>query len=150
MADKGKQLKYHGDVALGVRIVRTALEPPLRQLVDNAGIEGSLVVQEVRNGQGQLRLQCCLRPVLRPGKGRRAGPGQGDALCPAECRKHCGSAADNRVHHHGHPRGEVFIGCYAGRHGWRHGRDDVGRNCSTLANGAQCAPFPPFLWPTSC
>ncbi len=41
-----------GDEAVGVQIVKVALEAPLRQLVDNAGIEGALVVQEVRNGKG--------------------------------------------------------------------------------------------------
>ena len=46
------KIEAEGDVALGVRIVRTALESPLRQLVDNAGIEGALVVQEVRKGKG--------------------------------------------------------------------------------------------------
>jgi chaperonin GroEL len=41
-----------GDEAVGVQIVKASLEAPLRQLVDNAGIEGALVVQEVRNGKG--------------------------------------------------------------------------------------------------
>mgnify|MGYP006387961297 FL=1 len=33
-------------------IVRRALEEPLRQIVANAGIEGSIVVQKVREGKG--------------------------------------------------------------------------------------------------
>ncbi|MDD4871805.1 MAG: chaperonin GroEL [Kiritimatiellae bacterium] len=41
-----------GDEAVGVQIVRACLESPLRQLVNNAGMEGALVVQEVRNGKG--------------------------------------------------------------------------------------------------
>ena len=36
------------DIQVGVNIVKRAMEAPLRILVDNAGIEGSLVVQEVR------------------------------------------------------------------------------------------------------
>ncbi|MBM3317080.1 MAG: chaperonin GroEL [Candidatus Eisenbacteria bacterium] len=36
------------DIQVGVHIVRRALESPLRTLADNAGVEGSLVVQEVR------------------------------------------------------------------------------------------------------
>ena len=41
-----------GDEAIGIQIVRRALEEPLRQLVDNAGMEGALVVEEVKRGKG--------------------------------------------------------------------------------------------------
>jgi len=47
-----KGLKLTGDAATGVAIVRRALEEPLRQIAENAGIEGSLVVKEVREGKG--------------------------------------------------------------------------------------------------
>ncbi len=43
------------DESTGAKIVRRALEEPLRQLADNAGLEGSVVVNEVRGakkGQG--------------------------------------------------------------------------------------------------
>jgi chaperonin GroEL len=46
------KLEVTGDEAIGVAIVRSALEAPLRQLVDNAGMEGALIVQEVKNGKG--------------------------------------------------------------------------------------------------
>ena len=39
------------DVQLGMNIVRRALEEPLRQIANNAGFEGSVVVNEVRNLQ---------------------------------------------------------------------------------------------------
>jgi len=48
-------LSLEGDEATGVSIVRRALEEPLRQLADNAGLEGSVVVGKVRelaNGHG--------------------------------------------------------------------------------------------------
>ncbi|MHB1419201.1 MAG: chaperonin GroEL [Bacillota bacterium] len=38
-----------GDEAVGVRIVRRALEEPLRQIAFNAGHEGSVVVEKVKN-----------------------------------------------------------------------------------------------------
>ena len=38
------------DQEIGVRIVRRALEEPLRQIVNNAGLEGSVVVQKVKDG----------------------------------------------------------------------------------------------------
>jgi chaperonin GroEL len=45
-------LKLDGDEAAGAAIVRRALEEPLRQIVRNAGIEGSVVVAEVRAASG--------------------------------------------------------------------------------------------------
>jgi chaperonin GroEL len=41
-------LKLSGDEATGVDIVRRALEEPLRQIVQNAGLEGSIIVEKVR------------------------------------------------------------------------------------------------------
>jgi chaperonin GroEL len=40
------------DQASGVKIVRRSLEEPLRQIVNNAGLEGSVVVQKVKDGEG--------------------------------------------------------------------------------------------------
>ncbi|HOE11738.1 MAG TPA: chaperonin GroEL [bacterium] len=41
-----------GDMQLGVNIVRRALEEPMRQLANNAGMEGSVVVERVREMKG--------------------------------------------------------------------------------------------------
>lgn len=41
-----------GDEAVGVSIIRKSLEAPLRQLVENAGLEAALIVENVRNGKG--------------------------------------------------------------------------------------------------
>jgi chaperonin GroEL len=40
--------------AVGIRIIRRAIEEPLRQIVGNAGLEGSIVVQKVREGKGNF------------------------------------------------------------------------------------------------
>ena len=45
-------LEVEGDVAIGVNIVRRALETPVRQLATNAGLEGSIILQEIKNGTG--------------------------------------------------------------------------------------------------
>lgn len=42
-------IQVEGDELTGVRIVAKALEEPLRQLANNAGLEGSVVVNEVRS-----------------------------------------------------------------------------------------------------
>jgi chaperonin GroEL len=41
-------LKLEGDENLGVQIVRRALEEPLRQIVNNAGVEGAVVIEKLR------------------------------------------------------------------------------------------------------
>jgi chaperonin GroEL len=42
------------DEAIGVNIIRIALESPLRTIVANAGGEGSVVIQKVREGKGDF------------------------------------------------------------------------------------------------
>ena len=41
-----------GDVALGVRLVKGALEEPLNTIASNAGYKGEVVVENVRHGEG--------------------------------------------------------------------------------------------------
>ncbi len=45
-------LTLEGDEAVGLAIVRRAIEQPLRTLADNAGKEGALIVQEVKKRKG--------------------------------------------------------------------------------------------------
>jgi chaperonin GroEL len=40
--------KLEGDEAVGARIVKRALEEPIRQIVENAGLEGSVIVEKVK------------------------------------------------------------------------------------------------------
>lgn len=40
------------DEKLGIEIIRRAVEEPLRMIVENAGLEGSVIVNEVKNGTG--------------------------------------------------------------------------------------------------
>ena len=40
------------DETIGIAIIRRALEEPLRQIVENCGLEGSVVVQKVKEGTG--------------------------------------------------------------------------------------------------
>ena len=45
------KLKLEGDRQIGVNIIRRALEEPIRQIVNNCGLEGSVVVEKVKAGQ---------------------------------------------------------------------------------------------------
>jgi len=44
------KLKLEGDKQIGVNIVRRSLEEPIRQIVNNCGLEGSVVVEKVKAG----------------------------------------------------------------------------------------------------
>ena len=47
-------LKAEGDVQTGIDIVKRAIEEPVRQIANNAGLEGSVVVEEVKKaGKGK-------------------------------------------------------------------------------------------------
>jgi len=48
-----EKLKLHDDEATGVNIVRRALEEPIRQIAQNAGHEGALIVGRVRESKGE-------------------------------------------------------------------------------------------------
>ena len=45
-------LKLQGDEQVGAQIVRRSLEAPIRQIAENAGQDGAVVVQNVRQGKG--------------------------------------------------------------------------------------------------
>ncbi len=44
-------LKLGEDLTIGVRIVRRAIEEPMRQIAENAGVDGAVVVDRVRSGK---------------------------------------------------------------------------------------------------
>lgn len=46
------KIKIDGDQKIGVDIVRRALEEPIRQISENAGVEGSVVVERVKRESG--------------------------------------------------------------------------------------------------
>ena len=98
------ELKLEGDEQIGVTILRRALEAPLRQIAENAGKEGSVVVAAVRKGmqvgEGYDALHGRVRQHVRQGHRRRR---QGDAFRPPERRldrghgAHDGDARDRQA-----------------------------------------------------
>ena len=42
------------DETTGIEIIRRAIEEPLRQIVENAGLEGAVIVQKVKDGEGDF------------------------------------------------------------------------------------------------
>jgi chaperonin GroEL len=47
-----EKFEASGDEKMGVNIIKRTLEEPLRQIANNAGFEGSVVVQKVMDGKG--------------------------------------------------------------------------------------------------
>lgn len=47
--DKIADIEAEGDVATGVNLVLKALESPVRQIAENAGLEGSIIVERLKN-----------------------------------------------------------------------------------------------------
>src|SRR5205807_5307766 len=45
-------MRVSDDEKVGVRIIQKALEEPLRWISQNAGLEGSVVLDKVKNGKG--------------------------------------------------------------------------------------------------
>ena len=50
--DALSKIKVKGDQKLGVKVVMRAIEEPLRQIANNAGMEGSVVIDKVKSAQG--------------------------------------------------------------------------------------------------
>lgn len=57
-------VQARGDAATGVRLLRRALEEPLRQIVTNGGLDGALILEEVRQVQKVQHNECYGYDVL--------------------------------------------------------------------------------------
>ena len=84
------------DERTGAQIVLRTLEEPLRQIAENAGVEGSIVVSKVREMKPGEGFNAATGEYTRPRQGRRDRPDDGDALGAAE------RGVDRQEHpHHG-------------------------------------------------
>ena len=113
-----------GDEATGAKIILRALEEPVRQLAHNAGLEGSVVVNDVRKGKKGEGLNAETGEIVDLVARRRHRPRHGHALGAPERR------LDREEHPH--DRGDRGRDAregrrrHARRHARRHGRNDVG------------------------
>jgi chaperonin GroEL (HSP60 family) len=55
--------KVKGDLKLGVKVVMRAIEEPLRQIANNAGAEGSVVIDKVKNTEGAFGYNAAPTPM---------------------------------------------------------------------------------------
>ena len=47
------KMKLEGDEQIGVELTKRALEEPIRQIVENSGLEGSVIVEKVKNNDNK-------------------------------------------------------------------------------------------------
>ena len=119
------KLKLDGDQQIGINIIRRALEEPMRWIAQNAGFEGSIVVQKVRelkadeeafNAQSEAYENLVKAGVIDPTKVVRTalqnaasirvaaphdrGPSVGDSGREAGCRGRWWSAGHGRHGRH--------------------------------------------------
>ena len=139
----GRLTDENADVQAGINIVLKALEAPVRQIAENSGVEGSIVVGKIMEQVGDLRLRRPGREICRHGRGRHHRPGQGGAHRAAGCR------LDRRPpdHHRSHGR-RTAEGAGPGDAGRRrrHGRrDGVLSQAPAIENTKGAASAAPFF-----
>ena len=92
-----EKLKLHDEEAIGVNIVKRALEEPMRQIAHNAGHEGAVVVGRIRESKDDnFGFNAEIRRVRRPGEGGRDRPDQGHPSGSAERCVDCRLDAHHR------------------------------------------------------
>ena len=105
-----------------MEIVKRALEEPLRQLADNAGQEGSLVVQEVKSRKGWEGFDVDKLEYVDMGKAGIIDPTKVTRRRPAKRGEHRRVVADDRMlRHRGAGEGKGPDGPSGRRRHGRHG-----------------------------
>jgi chaperonin GroEL len=51
IAEVSKLTSNDNDIKVGIAIIKRSLEEPLRQIADNAGLEGSVIIEKVKNSE---------------------------------------------------------------------------------------------------
>ena len=88
------------DEQIGVDIIRRAVEGPLRSLAANAGVEGSLIVQEVKKRKGNEGYNVATGKYEDLVKAGVVDPKKVTRSALAERGQHRGSVAHDRMPHH--------------------------------------------------
>ena len=85
-----------GDEKIGVDIVLHCRRAPMKQIADNCGIDGSVVVDEVSQKPTNTGYDANAGEVRRHVQGRHHRPGEGRAQRPDQRRQHRRTDADDR------------------------------------------------------
>ncbi len=112
------------DEVIGVGIVKRAVESPLRLLAQNAGVEGSVIVEAVKKAKGNEGYNVATGEYRGPREGGHRGPEEGDPQCVAKRGVHRRPPAHHRMPHH-RPPGKGQTGGPDARRARRHGRNGL-------------------------
>ena len=112
-----KVVPANDDQRVGVEIVRRAIQDPGRQIAENAGVDGSIVVGKLLEGEGMTFGYDAQTDNSRPGQGRCHRSGQGGTYRASGCGVRCWPPD----YHRSHGRGKALQRWRHGRHA-RHGR----------------------------
>ena len=88
--------KLEGDEATGARTVYESLTAPLRYIAENAGLEGSVWVEQVEKAKGPNGLDATTGELTNLAQGRHHRPGQGHPGGAAERGVDRGAGAHHR------------------------------------------------------
>ena len=134
---------YQDDEKTGAKIVLRALEEPLRQIAHNAGLEGSVVINDVRKAKKGHGLNAATNEIEDLVAAGVIDPGHGHALGAAER----GLDRQEHPHHRGHRLRDRGQGALPRRHGrrrrrhGRHGRHDVAGLAALPSSTNSARPF---------
>ena len=133
----------NADVQAGINIVLRALESPIRQIADNAGVEGSIVVSKVMESKSETYgFDAQTETLCRYGRCRHHRPDQGRAHRAAGRLLGCRPAGDHR----GDGRRAPEEGSGSRHAGRRHGRHGLLVRRSPQRNSGKAARGRPFLF----
>ncbi len=145
------KLKSH-DEDLGVNIIKRALEEPIRQIANNAGFEGSVVAEHVKNEKGAMGFNAESGAYEDLHGSRRYRPHQGDPIRHPERRLGGVSAHHHRSHDRRETQERIPDAPHGRRRHGRHGRHVLksrGQGPVVSGTGFQPVgnPFPTHLHP---
>ena len=87
-------LEATGDVQTGINLVKRAVEEPLRQIAYNAGLEGSVVVEKVKNTEAGVGFNALTEEYIDMVKAGIVGSCKSYTFCASKCCIHRISCID--------------------------------------------------------
>jgi chaperonin GroEL len=72
-----EEIGAEGEERTGLQILRRALEIPARQIAENSGVDGGVVVERMRNGSGAFGFDAARKEYVDGGHPDRSAGGQG-------------------------------------------------------------------------
>ena len=76
-------------------VILKALEAPLHQIAANAGLEGAVIINKVRESEVGVGFDAYNEEICKHGRSRNPGSCKSDKKCTAECNQCCIHFPDN-------------------------------------------------------